>query len=331
MKISIIGAGGIGCVAAAYLHKAGQDVTLVGRQNQVDDISSKGLLVKSSEGEENYKIKSRTLNLHMSDLVIFTTKTQDLEEAYQQNNEYLDNSCVLTSQNGVQADSILGVHFEREKRFSSIVMFGATYVKPGEVIHTFQGNWIIGKPYITIDPMTHKISDVLGTAFPVVVSDNIIGMKYVKLFINFNNCLCGLTGKSMQEVFSDIDMCRLSVRLLKEGLDIVQMANVELVSLPEYSVERLKGLVSMPEDEAAGILQKVLTTLSDEPVYGSILQSIMRKKTSEIDFINGEVVHMARSMQKFAPLNDKVLDMVHEVENTGKFMGINELKEEFIL
>ena len=38
MKVAIIGAGAIGSVVAAYLTKAGKDVLLVGRQEQVDAI-----------------------------------------------------------------------------------------------------------------------------------------------------------------------------------------------------------------------------------------------------------------------------------------------------
>ena len=34
----------------------------------------------------------------------------------------------------------------------------------------------------------------------------------------------------------------------------------------------------MPIDQAAGIINKTLTALSKEPLYGSILQSIMRGK-----------------------------------------------------
>ena len=38
MKIAVIGAGAIGGLVAAYLKKAGEDVILVGRSDQVDEI-----------------------------------------------------------------------------------------------------------------------------------------------------------------------------------------------------------------------------------------------------------------------------------------------------
>ena len=44
MKIAVIGAGAIGSVVAGYLHKAGVDVILIGRQDQVDAIKKDGAL-----------------------------------------------------------------------------------------------------------------------------------------------------------------------------------------------------------------------------------------------------------------------------------------------
>ncbi|MBF0479112.1 MAG: hypothetical protein HQL26_06480 [Candidatus Omnitrophica bacterium] len=34
--------------------------------------------------------------------------------------------------------------------FSSIVMFGATYVKPGEIVYNFKGDWILGSPFAAV-------------------------------------------------------------------------------------------------------------------------------------------------------------------------------------
>lgn len=331
MKIAIIGAGAIGSVVAGYLTKAGVDCVLIGREDQVNVIRKSGLKISGARGNETIQVKVLLRLDKEYDLVIFTTKSQDLEFAYQHNAEFLEDAAILTSQNGVQADNILSSHFDRSKMYSSIVMFGVTYTKPGEVTFNFEGDWILGKPYTPVDPKTHEIAEILKKAFPAVVSMNIMGMKWLKLFVNFNNCIPALLGKSMQETFADLDFCRLSVILLKEGVNIVQMAKIEMESLPQFPVDRIYGLVKMPIEQAAGIMNKTLTSLSKEPLYGSILQSIMRGRTSEIDFINGEVVHMAVQMRQDAPLNRKVVEMVHQVENKKKYFKPEEIKEMFNL
>jgi len=332
MNIAVIGAGAIGSVIAGYLAKAGREVMLVGRKEHVFAIEKNGLKISGIKGEETIRLKALTKLDQEYDLVIFATKTQDLEQAYDQNQEYLENGLMMTTQNGVQADNILSCHFEKENMFSSIVMFGATYVNPGEVIYNFAGDWIIGKPFTPIGPKVHELAAILGKSeLNMVVSTNITGMKWLKLFVNFNNCIAALTGKSMQETFADMDMCRLSILLLREGVDIVKKAKMELVSMPQFSVDRLYGLTTMPVEQAAQIIHKTLTGLSKEPLYGSILQSIMRGKSSEIDFINGEVVQLAFAMRQQAPLNDQMISMVHEVENTGRFFDFEEIKKDFDL
>ena len=55
-----------------------------------------------------------------------------------------------------------------------------------------------------------------------------MGQKYLKLFVNFNNCIPALIGKSMQETFADMDLCRLSIMLLKEGLEIITQAEYRI-------------------------------------------------------------------------------------------------------
>ena len=241
MKTAVIGAGAIGSVVAAYLTKAGQNIALIGRESQVHAINANGLKVKGVRGEETIKIKALPSLDQEYDLVIFTVKTQDIDTAASLNQVFLKNSLILSSQNGVQADLHLKENFRQENMYSSIVMFGSTYVQPGEVTFNFEGNWIIGKPFEPLDSKTQEIADFLGAAFPVVVSEDIVGMKWLKLFVNFNNCIPALIGKSMQETFADMDLCRLSIMLLAEGVEIVQSRLDGVHALPQEAAD-LTGL-----------------------------------------------------------------------------------------
>ncbi len=331
MTIAIIGAGAIGSVVAVYLAKAGEDIVLVGRKDQVEAIQKNGLRVVGARGEETFPVQALARLDREYDLVIFTVKTQDIEEACAHNKAFLKKCLVLSSQNGVQSDTILAKHFDKARLYSSIVMFGATYTEQGQAVFNFEGDWIIGKPFAGNDENAQRIAQALGKAFCAVVSDNITGMKWLKLLVNFNNCIPALTGRSMQETFADTDLCRLSVLLLKEGLAIVQKSGIQLVSLPQFPAERIYGMANMPLEQAAGIINKTLTTLSKEPLYGSILQSIIRGRASEIDYINGQVVKMVRNPKEEAPLNTRVVEMVHQVEQRKKYFTIDEIKEAFEL
>jgi 2-dehydropantoate 2-reductase len=325
MRIAVIGAGAIGGLVAGYLKLKGNDVVLVGRQDAVKAIKADGLKISGVRGELDISLPVCETLSEKVDLVILATKTQDLESALKANIDFIRDALVLTTQNGLQADSIVAEFIPKEKIISSIVMFGSTYLKPGEIVHNFDKSWIIGKAFGRNDDSVAKVSHVLNTIFPTIVSEDILGMKYLKVFVNSNNCIPAILGVSMQEAFSDTDICAVSVAIWKEGLTVVEKAGVNLSSLPDFPLERVIKLAALSLPEAAKIFSGIMTSLSREPMYGSILQSIKRGKASEIDYINGEFVALAKKNNVSAPLNEKLVRMVHQVEPAGKFFSKQEL------
>jgi len=328
MKIAIIGAGAIGALVAGYLSKEGNDVTLIGRRKDVSAIRKNSLIIEGVRGRTVVPAKVTEKLEKDADLAILAVKTQDISLALRENAQGLGNVPILTIQNGVRAEEFVSEFVPKGKIVSSVVLFGATYLEPGRVVHNFEGDWLIGKTFAPNDEEVEMIKDVLSSAFTVRGTDEIRGMKWLKLFLNLNNCLPALTGKSMQETFSNLEICKISIRLLKEALKVVEQAGVKLASLPDFPVERLRALTSMPLDEASKIFSQTMTNLSKEPLYGSILQSIQRGRPSEIDYFNGEIVYLAGKTGVEAPLNEKLLRMVHKVERRGEFSVPEEILTE---
>lgn len=327
MKIAVIGAGAIGSLVAGYLKLKNEDVSLVGRPDAVNAIIAHGLKISGVRGDFKVPIEASELLISKPELTIIATKTQDIEGALKDNAPFLKESIILTTQNGVQADNIVAKFIPKENIISSIVMFGGTYLEPGKVVHNFEGSWIIGSVFKgRPDEKIIMNSAVLDEAFPTVVSEDILGMKYLKIFVNANNCIPAILGVSMQEAFSDLEISRISIGIWKEGFEATCKAGINLVSLPGFPLENVTKIVCMPALEAAKIFSGIMTKLSKDPLYGSILQSIKRGRASEIDYINGEFVRLAEQRNLYAPLNRKLVEMVHRVEETGKFFS----KEEFL-
>lgn len=327
MKIAVIGAGAIGGLIAGYLKDKAEDVFLVGRRDSLESINKRDLSISGVRGTFQIRIDIFDKLNKKVDLVIFAVKTQDIEEVVKDNKEYLNDMSLLTTENGVQADKILSRYFPQENIISSIVMFGSTYLGSNEIVHNFEGKWILGRPYIKNDDTMQKITTVLNKIFPTLISDDIIGMKWLKIFVNANNCLAAILGKSMQETFRSLEICKISIRIWQEGLEVVNKAGVKLVSLPDFPLEKLTKLTAMPIDDSAKIFSGIMTNLSKEPLYGSILQSIKRNRPSEIDYINGEFVSLARANGIKAFLNENLVKLVHRVEQNKQFLSQEELLE----
>ena len=327
MKIAVIGAGAIGGLVAGYLKLTGADVCLVGRQDAVGPINTHGLRVSGARGGFNIKLQA-LLNLDAEPaLAILATKTQDIEAALARNLKFIKEIPIISAQNGVAAEEIIKRFVPGKNIISSVVMFGATYLGGGEIVHNFEGSWIIGKAFAPNDDAVVKAAGILNKIFPVVVSPDIKGMKYLKIFVNANNCIPAILGESMQEAFSDIEIAKISIAVWKEGLESVKKAGIKLESLPDFPLERLVKLSSMPTPEAAKIFSGIMVNLSKAPLYGSILQSIKRGRASEIDYINGEFIKIAKEHKLRSPLNEALVEMVHKVEKENRFFSHEELLE----
>jgi 2-dehydropantoate 2-reductase len=328
MRIAVIGPGAIGCLVAGYLKNGGEEVTLVGRGDTVKVIQEHGITISGARGSFSLRLSiAESLN-YIPDLVILTTKTQDIDSALADSAHLIQNSLLVTTQNGVQADKLVAKYLPEERIISSIIMFGATNFEPGKVVHNFEGSWILGSIF-NPNPTESLISLslVLDKAFPTVISQDMRGMKYLKMFLNANNCLPAIIGKSIQEVFSDLTVSRISIAIWKEAFEVFDKIGIDLVSLPGFPVERLTKLTAMPSEHAAEIFSGMMRNLSKDPLYGSILQSIMRGKLSEIDYINGEFVRLAQENKIPAPLNKILVEMVHEVETNHRFFSKEDLIE----
>jgi len=326
MRIAVIGSGAIGCLTAGYLKEKGQDVTLVGHGDTVKAISRQGIAISGVRGNFLVPISIASCLDYEPDLAILTTKTQDIESALSGSVNLLRNSSLLTTQNGVQADKIAAKYLPAKNIISSIVMFGATNLESGKVVHNFEGSWILGSFF---DPQPDEalvdLSRVLDPAFPTLISQNIRGMKYLKIFVNANNCLPAILGKSMQEIFSNLEISRISIAIWKEAFEVFNKIGIELVSLPGFPVENLTKFTSLPSAQGAEIFSGMMRNLSKSPLYGSILQSIMRGKLSEIDYLNGEFVRLAQENNLSAPINKILVEMVHQVERNHKFFSSQDL------
>jgi len=325
MKIAVIGAGAIGGLVAGYLAKEGQEVVLVAHSAQCNAIEKNGLNITGVRGSCCLNLPVKMQLDENVDLAILATKTQGLKQAVTENLEYLKPSYILTVQNGIRAEKIVSEILGKNKLFASIVMFGATYLEPGKVVHNFEGDWILGPVVSGAEEDLAQISKITSKIFPSPITNDIMSMKWLKVFINANNCLPAILGESMQETFSDLNICKISLGIWQEGWRIVNKSGTKLAALPNFPLDRITGLISMPLDQSAKIFSGIMMGLSKEPLYGSILQSIKRGRPSEIDYINGEFTQLAQNSHQEAPLNGCLVEMVHRVEKSKKFLSKQEL------
>ncbi len=326
-RIAIIGAGAIGSAVGAALSRAGEDVTLIGRSEHIDSIRSDGLQVEGRGGAYIARPKTAPALDFEPDYAFLTVKSQDVLPALEANLPFLRQAPLVTFQNGVRSDDMVATLLPREHLVSAVVNISATYLTPGEVTVVYPGTLLIGHPFTEGDVPLEPLKRLLDQAAPTTISPNVRGAHWLKLLFNLNNAFPALTNTSLHGLYARPGMRVLAARVIREGLRAVYAARIRLESLPEVSVNvfRMVGLLPLP---LAGLLVAVRARRVESrwPLLGSTLQSLLRDRPTEIDYLNGEILRLGEQVGRPTPLNARLVELVHEAERTKHFLAVDELQ-----
>ncbi|OGP85859.1 MAG: hypothetical protein A2Z08_01960, partial [Deltaproteobacteria bacterium RBG_16_54_11] len=305
-----------------------QDVTLIGRPKQIAAIRKHGLQLDGALGRFIVQVPAAGQLDFRPELALLAVKTQDVVTAVQVSLPLLTDTPLVTLQNGLRSDDLVAGVLPPHRIVSAVVSIIATYLTPGIVTIVSPGSLVIGHPFATTETILPRVAEILNQAIPTQISANIRGAHWLKLLVNVNNALPAITNFTVQEVYADPYLSRLVIRLLREGLAVVQRAGIKLESLPDVSVALIRLLGRLPVRLAARLASaKVRRTVSDAPIFGSTLQSLRRHRLTEIDYLNGEIVRLGAEAGVPTPLNAIMVAMVHHVEENGRFYGVSAIRE----
>lgn len=329
-EIAVIGAGAIGSLVGGILARAGEDVTLVGNTAHVEAVRRDGLKVSGAAGNFTVSVKATAVLDFRPDIVFIAVKNQDVEETCREIETYIDNAPVVMMQNGVSGAEMAAAFFKRADIVSCILILNASFLAPGEVNYVKQNPIVIGKAFTENDAAVSRIQKLLNLVAPTRISPAVTDAQWTKLFINaMSNALDGMTGLSQGEYIRYPQMSRIGVSILQEALQLMNAAGIEPVSLPGFPLFFFKLMLRMPPTLAARLLRLTIKLKGDESIRTSTLQSLLKGKPTEIDYLNGEFVRLGRQLSLPAPINLNVVKLIHEIERTGRFFSPDELTKYF--
>lgn len=329
-KIAVVGAGAIGSIVGGLLSKAGEDVTLIGRKTHIDNINKHGLIIDGVMGEMKISVIAKEFLDFEPDIVILSVKTQDVKNAAQEIKPYVSKSTIITMQNGVKSDKIAADILGENNIFSCVVLFGGTFIEPGKVTLTNfnkKGSLIVGQAFGDKSYKIETITTILNKALPTVEASDIHGAHWTKLIVNQVNAIPAVTGLPMQEVSKNRNLVRLQILLMREGLYVIEKSGISLCSLPGVPIFIIRLMINLPLIFSLPLFAMQSKVLGNIPVPGSTLQSIIRGETTEIDYLNGEVISLGKNLNIQTPYNSAIVDLVHKIANTKKFVPADKLMD----
>jgi 2-dehydropantoate 2-reductase len=330
MKIAVIGAGAIGSVIGGLLSKAGEDVTLIGRKPHVDAINQNGLILDGESGKTVIQVKAAENLDFKPDLALLTVKSQDVESSVKKVQPFLSGALVVTMQNGVQSDDLVAGVLRKENIISGVVIYNCEFLEPGKALYSkllSKTALLIGEPFGAKGNRLQSLSALFNKALPTDISEDIRGAHWTKLLWNLITAVPAVTGLSYQEGNHYPQIRELNINLMKEGLEVIKLAGIKTALVPGFTLSVLETMAKLPLPEASSMLKKIIESGGERHTLGSILQSIKRGKSTEVDYMNGEIVNLGKKVSIPTPVNSLMVELVHQVETTGKFLTVDELTQ----
>jgi 2-dehydropantoate 2-reductase len=330
MKIAVVGAGAIGSVMGGLLSKAGEDVILIGRKPHVDAINQSGLILDGEAGKTVIRVKAAENLDSKPDLALLTVKTQDVESSVRKAKPFLSGALVVTTQNGVQSDDIVARVLGKENIISSVVLYNCEFLEPGQVLYSkllSKTALLVGEPFGVKGNRLQSLSALFNKALPTDISEDIRGAHWTKLLWNLLTAVPAVTGLSYQEGNHYAQIRELNINLMKEGLEVAKIAGIKTAPVPGFTLSFIETIAKMPLSEASSMMKNAIESGGERHTLGSILQSIKRGKNTEVDYMNGEIVNLGKKRGIPTPANSLIVELVHQVETTGKFLTVDELTQ----
>lgn len=303
MKIVIVGPGAMGCLLANFLSKGKDEVWFLDKNRErAAKIHRNGISIEGISGYWQTPIKATvdTKEIGQADLIIICVKSYDTKEATIQAKPIMgENTLILTLQNGIGNVEVISEIVGAEKVLAGVTNLGATLLEDGKVRHAGHGETIIGRIDGKIPVEMRSIREIFNsTGLKMRISRDIKGLLWSKLIINSGiNALTAITRLN-------------NGRLVEfEGTrKILRDAVTEAAKIAKR--KRIKLIYDDPLAKVEAVCEATATNVS------SMLQDVLRKKRTEIDFINGVIVRLGQELGIPVPVNSILVELVKTIESS---------------
>lgn len=300
MKIAVVGAGAIGGYLGAKLSLAGEDVTFIARNKNLEAIRADGFRLVLEDGREEHapavKAVQRMAEAGPQDAVLVTVKAHQVADLLPELRDLFGpQTMVVTMINGVpwwyfhklegayegrRLESVdpggrIAEAIEPERIIGSVVYPAAELVRPG-VVRVIEGNrFTLGEPDGSRSERIEALSAALMKAgFKAPVARDIRSEIWVKLWGNLSfNPLSALTHATLEDICRFPATRELAARMMTEAQKVGEKLGVQF----KISVDkRIAGA------EAVGAHKT------------SMLQDVEHGRALELEAIVGAVVELGR-------------------------------------
>lgn len=315
--MGVMGAGSIGCYVGGKLAATrAARVTFVGRERMRDELAALGLTVRDPDGErridpEEIAFDTSPEGLSECDVVACCVKSGGTAEAADQLAEVLARDAVVVSlQNGVRNADVLRERLPGRTVIAGIVGFNVVSQGRG-VFHRGMDGPIALEA--SDEPRARAFVEALSSAgLAVEEHRDLAPDQWTKLLVNLNNAVSALSGAPTQQLLRVPGYRRVVAAVIEEGVAVLRAAGIRPAKLRGVPVAWMPRVLRAP-----GPIVRLVTRAQmrvDSQARSSMWEDLTKGRPTEVDHLNGEIVALARRNGLEAPINRRIVSLVHEAE-----------------
>lgn len=296
LSFNIIGAGAMGHLWTSFLNLNRFKATLYSRQEQPGQTFKVKSLLGNFQQQIDYQILH---NWKHADIILVTVKAHQLEDLCQQLKQLEIKPCrLILLMNGMGLIKIVKQYLPHVKALHASIIHGV-YLQEHTIYHTGKGVTILGNLETGYNPdIFSDLVKQLNTALPLVSwNENHQQAMNLKLLINaIINPLTALANKNNGCVLNHGKLNSAAETLLKELMPLIKMM------MPNSGYQPIKSEI----ERVANATQHNIS---------SMLQDIRANKKTEIDFINGYLVKLAKNSNIELPKHVEIIRKIKQLKN----------------
>ena len=328
-KVAILGAGSVGCFIGGAWAAAGLDVTFIGRPKLSADIDRHGLTLSDysgwqahlEPGDVDYRCGPE--GLADAEVIALAVKSGSTAEAAAEiAANATPGALVVSFQNGISnveaLEQGLGGRFEIAR---GMVQYNVAYLGDGR-FH----KGVAGDLYADRRAGTRALAEAIGGGPAALkLSDDMLGLAWGKLLINLNNAVNALSGRTLIEELKRRDYRRVFAAAMREGLELLKQAEIEPAAAGGVPPGRLPRIIGSPDWLFNRFFLKRWKI--DAKARSSMADDLAAGRKTEIDYLNGELVRLADRLQRAAPVNRAIVELVRKAEAGAKPLSPTALRK----